>query len=123
MQGFQPFLDVERFDGFRDFVAEPGHEIIADQVIEVENRILGFGTQGVFSDIGPKIMFGEHVEADTVKGRGLIDADQHAKPVHLAPDVALLGKVADRANGGVVLHPSAVRCCHAIAQDPVLTVL
>ena len=39
-------------------------------MIEVEDRVLGFGTQGVFPDVGLKVMLGENIEADTVEGQG-----------------------------------------------------
>ena len=62
MEGFQPSLNVERLDVFRDFVTETRNEVGAHDMLDVTDGIHRFRAHRIRTEIGLKVMLRQEVK-------------------------------------------------------------
>jgi hypothetical protein len=62
VEGFQPPLNVERLDVFRDFVTEARNEVGAHDLLDVTDGIHRFRAHSIRAEIGFKVMLRQEVK-------------------------------------------------------------
>jgi len=60
--GFQPSLNIERLDVFRDFVTKARNEVGAHDMLDVTGRIRRLRAHSIGPEIGLKVMLRQEVK-------------------------------------------------------------
>ena len=92
VEGFQPALNFQRPDAFRDLLAPAGDKVIADIMLDHGNGVFRLRANRIFPKIGLQVMLRKSVETDANIAGFIINTEKESEPVDLSPSVFLLGK-------------------------------
>jgi len=109
VEGFQPALNFQRPDVFRELLAPADDKVVADIMLDDGNGVFRLGANCIFPEVGLEVMLRKSVKTDANIAGFIINPKVECEPVDFTPGIFLRGEVSNKANCQAVLDPPPFR--------------